>query len=194
MNALYLLHECRRRGLTLRAESGRLLCEGPTGALNPEFRAGQVDTGFVERKWLADPPAPDPALVEWAAIPGTNVDAAAYWQCVLDVACNIMKETRSEADERLLPRRYGDIHIRRICRNPAHGTLRTVDFPCDHPNAGAVFSFDLRDLGGEDVLIPRRGHFKIRRQIDPQLKSGDAFRTNLRHFLMEDAATGGHPL
>src|SRR4029434_3755896 len=102
--------------------------------------------------------------------------------------------TARDGVSELTVRRDGDIHISRICRNSAYGTWRTVDFPGDHPNAGAVFSLDLGDLGGEDVLIPRRGHFKIRRQIDPQLKPGDAPRTHLGHFLMHDTSPGSHPL
>jgi hypothetical protein len=34
----------------------------------------------------------------------------------------------------------------------------------------------------------------MRRQIDPQLKPGDALGTHLRHFLMHDTAPGSHPL
>ena len=34
----------------------------------PDFRAGRMDTGFVEREWLAHPPAPDEELAERAAV------------------------------------------------------------------------------------------------------------------------------
>src|SRR5262245_6915991 len=56
-------------------------------------------------------------------------------------------------------RRNGDIQIGRICRNSADGTLRAIHFPRDHPNTDAIFSLGFGDLGGEDILVPWRGHF-----------------------------------
>src|SRR5262249_30652853 len=56
-------------------------------------------------------------------------------------------------------RRNGDVQIGRICRNSAHGTSRTIDFPRDHPNPDAIFSADLGNLVGKDFLVLWRGHF-----------------------------------
>ena len=46
-----------------------------------------------------------------------------------------------------------------------------------------------------DLLIPGWGHLESRRKIGPQLEAVHlAFRISVGHFLMDDAAAGGHPL
>jgi hypothetical protein len=52
-----------------------------------------------------------------------------------------------------------------------------------------------RNLRRLDVLVARRRHFQRRRQIGPELEAVHAaLRVALRHFLVHDAAAGGHPL
>src|SRR5262249_20705969 len=46
-----------------------------------------------------------------------------------------------------------------------------------------------------DLLIPGRGHFQLSRKIRPELEAIHASaRVPLWHFLMNDAASGRHPL
>src|SRR6266481_5450739 len=115
----------------------------------------------------------------------------------LRLALEEVSERRAAVVDRLSERRVGrngNIHIRRIRRNATHGTVSIVDFPGDHSNVRAVFSLDLGDFTGQDILIPGRSHFEICRQIDPQLKPGDSLGTYLGHFLVHDAAPSSHPL
>ena len=59
----------------------------------------------------------------------------------------------------------------------------------------AVVVGDLRDRRAFDVLIARRRHLERSGQVGPQLEAVHAaLRVALRHFLMHDAAPGGHPL
>ena len=60
---------------------------------------------------------------------------------------------------------------------------------------GAVVVHDLRNLDGWNVLVARRHHLQPRRQVRPQLEAVHAAAlVALRHFLVQDAAAGGHPL
>src|SRR5229473_8303126 len=54
---------------------------------------------------------------------------------------------------------------------------------------------DFRYFGGLDVLVARCRHLQRRRQVGPQLEPVHApLRVALRHFLVENAAPGRHPL
>ena len=58
-----------------------------------------------------------------------------------------------------------------------------------------VIVSDFGDLGGLHFLIARRGHLQSGRKIGPELKTVHAPRLiALGHFLMNDAASRGHPL
>src|SRR5262245_27113243 len=92
-------------------------------------------------------------------------------------------------------RRHGDVEITRIRRDPLHGTTLAPELAANDADAGAVVVDDLRDFRAGHVLIARRGHLQRRGQVRPELEPvhpppGGAFR----HFLMEEAAAGRHPL
>src|SRR5262249_23739227 len=69
------------------------------------------------------------------------------------------------------------------------------EFAADHPHTGAIIVDDFGNLTRRNVLIARRSHLEPRRQVCPELKTmhAPAFIA-LRHFLMQDAAAGRHPL
>src|SRR5205085_1133103 len=51
------------------------------------------------------------------------------------------------------------------------------------------------NVGRRDVLVPRLGHLQARGQIRPQLEAVHmSARVAFGHFLVHDAAPGGHPL
>ena len=65
----------------------------------------------------------------------------------------------------------------------------------NHFDAGAVIVDHFRNFAAFYILIARRGHLHGRGQIAPQLKAVHlAVGVSVRHFLMQDAGTGGHPL
>ena len=94
-----------------------------------------------------------------------------------------------------LARRHEDVEIARIGGDAVDRALLAPELAADDAHARAVVVDDLRDLGALDVLVARRGHLQRRRQIGPELEAVHAaLRVALRHFLMHDAAAGGHPL
>jgi hypothetical protein len=63
------------------------------------------------------------------------------------------------------------------------------------PNLRPVVVCDLRDVGRLHFLVARRRHLERRWQVGPQLESmHPAGLIALRHFLMDDATPGSHPL
>src|SRR5262249_60517086 len=61
--------------------------------------------------------------------------------------------------------------------------------------AGAVVVDDLGYLRGLNVLVARLGHLERGGQVGPELETVHAaMYVALRHFLVEDAAAGRHPL
>ena len=64
----------------------------------------------------------------------------------------------------------------------------------DHLDRSAAGQSHDRNLLGLNVAIARGLHLLFRRQVDPELKSAHAAFFLLRHFRMNDAAAGGHPL
>src|SRR5205823_3366252 len=54
---------------------------------------------------------------------------------------------------------------------------------------------DLGDLRGFDLLVARGGHLEGRGEVGPELEAVHAAGgVALGHFLVDDAAAGGHPL
>src|SRR5579883_906205 len=93
------------------------------------------------------------------------------------------------------PGRDGDIQIARVGRNPIDGSALAPEFTADDPNGGAVVIGNLRDLGGRNILVARRGHLQRRRQVGPQLEAVHAsVGIALRHLLVQDSAARRHPL
>ena len=92
-------------------------------------------------------------------------------------------------------RRHPDIEIARIGGNALDRAALAPEIAADDPHAGAVVIDDFRNVGGLDVLIARRRHLVRRRQIGPELEAVHAaLGVALRHFLVENAAPGRHPL
>src|SRR6185369_16785673 len=59
----------------------------------------------------------------------------------------------------------------------------------------AVVVCDFRNLSGLYFLITRRSHLERRRKIGPELEAvHTSSGITLGHFLVDDAAAGGHPL
>src|SRR5207248_5654576 len=80
-----------------------------------------------------------------------------------------------------------------------HGFQLWANLPASlkmtRPRYQDVLAHDFRNIVRQDVLIARTRHLQRRRQVRPQLKAVHAaLRIALRHFLMKDAAAGGHPL
>src|SRR4030095_7792673 len=90
--------------------------------------------------------------------------------------------------------RERNIQISRVRRDPAHGAAYSIDGAGDYTNAGSTGHLNFRDFTGENALIPRTSHLQLGGQVDPELKTINAFRSRLRHFLVHDSTTGSHPL
>ena len=92
-------------------------------------------------------------------------------------------------------RRDPDVEIARVRGNAFDRTAFSPELAAHDPHAGAVVIGDLRNFRGLDVLVARRRHLQRRRQVGPQLEAVHApLRVSLRHFLVENAAPGRHPL
>src|SRR5258708_18536705 len=75
------------------------------------------------------------------------------------------------------------------------GAALTPEIAGDDAHAGAVVIHDFGDFLRMNVLIARIGHLQAARQVRPELEAVHAAAlVALGHLLMEDAATGGHPL
>ena len=94
-----------------------------------------------------------------------------------------------------LARRHPDVEIARVGGDALDRAALAPEVAAHHPHAGAVVIDDLGNLRGLDVLVARRGHLQRGRQIGPELEAMHAaLRVALRHFLVQDAAAGRHPL
>ena len=98
--------------------------------------------------------------------------------------------------ERLAPaRRHRHVEIARVRGDAVDRAALARELAADDAHARAVVIPDFGNLTARNVLIARRRHLERRRQIRPQLEAVHApARVALRHFLMQDAAAGGHPL
>src|SRR5262249_11287059 len=91
--------------------------------------------------------------------------------------------------------RNRDVKVDRVRRDTFHGAFLPPKASTDDANLRSVVVRYHWDFGRRHSLIARRRHFEGRREIGPQLKSMHlAVRVALRHLLMDDPATGGHPL
>src|SRR5436190_10462181 len=91
--------------------------------------------------------------------------------------------------------RHRDVDIARVGRNAFHRSSLSPELAADHPYARPVIVDDLRDVGSGDVLVARLRHLERRGKVRPQLKSmHPPARIAFRHFLVQDAAAGRHPL
>ena len=95
----------------------------------------------------------------------------------------------------LLSSRHEHIEVAGIGRDAVHRTALAPELAADHAHGGAVVVDDFGDRLGLHVLIARRRHLQRRGEVGPQLEAvHPSLRIALRHFVVHDAATGGHPL
>ena len=90
---------------------------------------------------------------------------------------------------------HADVDVFRLDHDILRRSLLSLHFTADHPDLDAIFKRHLRDLGVLDVPIAGIHHLMGLWQVSPQLEAVHAsFRVAFGHFLMDDAAAGGHPL
>ena len=78
---------------------------------------------------------------------------------------------------------------------PSTGPRLAPEVAADDADVGAVVVGDFGDFGGFDFLIAGRGHLERGGEIGPELEAVHAAGVvALGHFLVDDAAAGGHPL
>src|SRR5262249_33912842 len=88
-----------------------------------------------------------------------------------------------------------DVEVARFGGYPLHRAAPAPKVAADDAHTRAIVIDHLGDVGRLDVLVARRRHLERRGQVGPQLKAMHATATvALGHFLVEDAAAGGHPL
>ena len=86
------------------------------------------------------------------------------------------------------------VHVKRRGGNIHDRTGHFLNVPRDDADPDPIL-FISRNGRGVNLLIARLRHFEMRRQVDPELESVDIpAGTATRHFLVEDAAPGTHPL
>src|SRR4029077_6999463 len=91
--------------------------------------------------------------------------------------------------------RHPDVEIARVRGDAFDRAALAPEIAANHAHAGAVVIDHLRNFRRLDVLVARCRHFQRRRQVGPELEAVHAaLRIALRHFLVQDAAAGGHPL
>src|SRR5579859_500095 len=91
--------------------------------------------------------------------------------------------------------RDGDVNVDGIGGDAVDGAALAPETAADQADVGAVVIGNLRDVRLFDFLIARRGHFLRRGKIGPELEAVHASGViALGHFLVDDAAAGGHPL
>src|SRR5579872_1087422 len=87
------------------------------------------------------------------------------------------------------------IDITRVRSNAFDWPFLAPELATDNAYSRTVIVCDFRDRAGRNVLVARVRHLERRRQVRPQLKTMHAaMLVALRHFLVKDAAAGGHPL
>src|SRR5262245_32834150 len=91
--------------------------------------------------------------------------------------------------------RHRHVEVPRIRRDTFDGPSLSSEVAAHDAHTRAVVVDDLRDVGGADILIARRGHLERRGQIGPELKAvHPASGIASRHLLVHDAAPRRHPL
>ena len=92
-------------------------------------------------------------------------------------------------------RRNGHVDVDGIGGDAVDRASLAPEISADDADVGAVVVGDFGNFGGLHFLIARRGHFLRRGKIGPELEAVHAAsRIALGHFLVNDAAAGGHPL
>src|SRR5712671_3733593 len=91
--------------------------------------------------------------------------------------------------------RHRNVKIARLGRDAVHGAAFAPELPANNAHPGPVVIADVGNLRCRNILIAGRRHLEPRRQVCPQLEAvHPATRVSLRHLLVEDAASGRHPL
>src|ERR1019366_3100363 len=91
--------------------------------------------------------------------------------------------------------RDGDVEVDRVGGDAGDGTFFAPERAADDAGLRAVVVGDIGDFGRFDFLVMRGGHLERGGEIGPQLEAVHAARfVALGHFLVDDAAAGGHPL
>ena len=91
--------------------------------------------------------------------------------------------------------RNGYIQILGIGDNVLHWPLCSIYFPADDLHLYAIFEGDLRDLLVLHVPVTGVHHLMRGGKVRPELESRhDPLLVTFWHLLMDDAASGGHPL
>src|SRR5215831_9634605 len=92
-------------------------------------------------------------------------------------------------------RRHCDIEVARLRRDAVDGAALAPKLSANDPNTGPVVIADFRNLRRRNVLISGLRHLEPRRQVCPELEAvHPATHVSLRHLLVENAASGRHPL
>src|SRR5512143_3057098 len=88
-----------------------------------------------------------------------------------------------------------DVEIFRVDDDVRDRALLALHGPADDLDSCAALRHDLRHLRALDVAVPRVHHLTRLRKVGPELESlHDTVVVSLRHFLVDDAASRGHPL
>src|SRR5258708_29950858 len=91
--------------------------------------------------------------------------------------------------------RHRNVKITRLGRDAVHGAAFAPELPANTAHPVPVVIADVGNLRCRNVLISRRCHLEPRWEVGPQLEAvHPAARVSLRHLLVEDAASGRHPL
>ena len=91
--------------------------------------------------------------------------------------------------------RDGHVEVDRVGGDAGDGTFFAPEVAADDAGLRAVVLGGDGDFGGFDFLVMRGGHLERGGEIRPQLEAVHAARfVALGHFLVDDAAAGGHPL
>src|SRR2546423_6878190 len=91
--------------------------------------------------------------------------------------------------------RHRHVQVARVGGDTFDRSALAPELAADDANLRAVVVGDVGDVLRRDVLITRNGHLQPGWQIGPELKAVHAaVRIASGHFLVEDAAAGGHPL
>ena len=86
------------------------------------------------------------------------------------------------------------VDVQRVDRDAGRRAGKTDRLSGNDADPDAIICRSLGHILGVDILIARRAHFLVGRQIDPQLEAAHEAVFLLRHLGVHDAAAGGHPL
>ncbi len=91
--------------------------------------------------------------------------------------------------------RDGDIEVDGIGGDAVHRTLLAPEASTHDAHLGAVVVLHFRNVGRLHLLVARRSHFERGGQVGPQLEAVHApGMIAFGHLLVDDAASGRHPL